>query len=74
MGDNQLRGRIIAMYHSIKNFANVIGWSTRKAYDIVNGKQEMTCKDIDKMCHFLGVSIPEDMKILFFTRSSQKAN
>lgn len=66
MGENNLRGRIISMYHSVQNFAKVIGWSNRKAYDIVNGKQEMTGTDIDNMCKVLNVQIPEEMRTLFF--------
>lgn len=68
MQENNLRGRIIAMYHSINNFAKAINWSSRKAYDIVNGKQIMTSRDIDAMCVALNVVIPEDMRSLFFTR------
>ena len=61
-----LRGKIISIYHSIKNFAKVVNWSTRKTYDIVNGKQEPTAKDIEVMCTALDVFIPEEMRILFF--------
>lgn len=66
MPENNLRGRIIAMYHTVKNFSSAIGWSLRKTYDIVNGKQEMTGKDIDDMCRVLNVQIPEEMRMLFF--------
>ena len=55
------------MYRSLLKFANVLGWSSRKTYDIVNGKQEPTAKDIEEMCRALQVEIPEDMRILFFT-------
>jgi hypothetical protein len=68
MPENNLRGRIVAMYHSVKNFAKVIKWSNRKAYDIVNGKQTMTGKDIDEMCQVLNVCVPEEMRSLFFSR------
>lgn len=64
--DNNLRGRIVSMYHSIRKFAEVIHWSTRKAYDIVNGKQDMTGRDIEDMCRVLDVKIPDDMRLLFF--------
>lgn len=67
MNENNLRGRIISMYHSVLNFSKVIGWSSRKAYDIVNRQQEPTCKDIEEMCAVLKVEIPEDLKLLFFT-------
>lgn len=66
MEGNNLRGRIITMYHSVLNFSNVVNWSTRKAYDIVNNKQEPTAKDIETMCKALNVQIPEDMRLLFF--------
>lgn len=67
MSENILRGRIISMHHSVLNFSKVIGWSSRKAYNIVNGQQEPTCRDIEEMCAVLKVEIPEDMKRLFFT-------
>lgn len=65
--ENNLRGRIIGMYHSVINFSKVMKWSSRKTYDIVNGKQEPTSKDIEAMCKALNVQIPTDMKILFFS-------
>ena len=72
--ENNLRGRIVQMYHSVKKFSEVIHWSSRKAYDIVNGKQEMTGKDIDEMCYVLDVQIPEDMRLLFFNSSPQNVD
>lgn len=65
--ENSLRGRIISMYHSLLNFSRAMKWSSRKTYDIVNGKQEPTSKDIEAMCAALNVEIPEDMKALFFS-------
>lgn len=67
MQDNNLRGRIIGRYRTVLNFSKAVNWSSRKAYDIVNGKQEPTSKDIEAMCEALDVSIPEDMKSLFFS-------
>ena len=66
--ENNLRGRIIAMYHSVLNFSKAINWSSRKAYDIVNGNQTMTSIDIDEMCKVLNVEVPDDMRSLFFNR------
>ena len=66
MGNN-LRGRIIGMYHTVLNFSKAMNWSSRKTYDIVNGKQEPTSKDIEAMCAALEVQIPEDMRLLFFS-------
>lgn len=67
MTENNLRGRIIAKYHSVKNFATVMGWSNRKTYDIVNGKQEPVAHDIIEMCNALDVNVPEELRLLFFT-------
>ena len=64
---NDLRGRIIAMYHTVQNFGKALNWSSRKTYDIVNGKQEATSKDIEAMCIALDVEIPDEMRSLFFT-------
>lgn len=66
MNENYLRGRIISMYHSVLNFGKALNWSSRKTYDIVNGKQEPTSKDIEAMCTALNVQIPEEMRLLFF--------
>ena len=66
MNENHLRGKIISIYHSVLNFAKVMHWSTRKTYDIVNGKQEPTASDIDAMCTALDIQIPDDMRSLFF--------
>ena len=66
MQENHLRGRIIAMYRTVQNFAKVMKWSNRKAYEIVNGKQEPTAKDIDAMCAALNVDVPEEIRNLFF--------
>ena len=67
MGKDILRGRIVSMYRSLLNFARAVGWSSRKTYDIVNGKQEPTAKEIEQMCSALKVEIPDDMRQLFFT-------
>ena len=64
---NSLRGRSIGMYHTLLNFSKRMNWSSRKTYDIVNGKQEPTSKDIEAMCDALNVEIPEEMKALFFS-------
>lgn len=64
---NELRGRIISMYHTVLNFGKQLNWSTRKTYNIVNGKQDPTGKDIEAMCNALDVKIPDEMRSLFFS-------
>ena len=66
MKPNELRGRIVALYGSINRFAEALGWSTRKASYIVNGKQEATGKEIEQMANALNVDIPDDLHALFF--------
>ena len=66
MGYNNLRGRIIGKFHTIKNFAKAVYWSDRKAYDVINGRQEMTATDIDTICNALGIELPSEIRELFF--------
>ena len=66
MSGNNLKGRIISKFNSVLNFGKFLNWSARKTYDIVNGKQEPTAKDIEAMCAALDVIIPEEMRMLFF--------
>ena len=39
MERNNLRGRIISQYRTVLEFGKELNWSSRKTYDIVNGKQ-----------------------------------
>jgi hypothetical protein len=66
MESNNLRGLIVSKYRTIRNFGRHLNWSSRKTYDIVNGKQEATGKDIEAMCIALDVEIPPQMRELFF--------
>lgn len=62
---NNLRGRIIAKYRTVKNFAIAVKWSNRKAYDVLNGKQELTLMDMEKICEALDLEIPSEIRYLF---------
>ena len=64
--NNKLKGRIIEECGTMAEFEKKTGFSHRKASYIVNRKQEATAKDIERMSTVLNVSIPEDMKALFF--------
>lgn len=66
MPKDELRGRVVAMFRTVLNFAHKVGWSNRKAYDILNGKQEMTAKDIEVICSALDITIPDEMRRLIF--------
>ena len=65
-----LRGLIISQYESLANFAKAIGWSPRKVSFIVNGHQEPTASDIEKMAMKLRISIPAEIQQIFFTPPS----
>ena len=65
MRENALRGKVIAMYGTVLNFARTLNWSSRKTYEIINGKQLPSGKDIDEMCTALNVEIPAEMRTLF---------
>ena len=67
MEGNKLRGRIISMYGTVQHFGKVMKWSSRKTYDIVNSKQDPTGREIEQMCNALDVTIPEEMRALFFS-------
>ncbi len=62
-----LRGRIIAKFGTIGKFALALNWSRRKASNILNGHQEATASDIERMANVLGVEVPEDFRLLFLT-------
>lgn len=65
MKTDELRGRIIARYGTISNFAKAAEWSHRKASYILNGRQEATASDIEKMAMLLHVSVSDDFRRIF---------
>ena len=66
MDSMNLRGLIISKYHTVLNFGKALNWSSRKTYDLVNGKQEPTLREIEAMCKALSIEISEQMQVLFF--------
>lgn len=65
MNHLNLKGRIVSKYGTVQNFAVQLGWSLRRTYDIVNGKQEATAHDIEQMAEALSVNVPEEFRVLF---------
>ena len=53
------RGLVYSKYKSIADFAQAIGWTRQKATNIVNGLQEPSLDDTNKMAKALGVSLEE---------------
>lgn len=50
-----LRGIVYSKYSSIAELATVIGWTRQKATNIVNGVQEPSLSDVNKLAKALGL-------------------
>ena len=67
MEKNVLRGEVAARFGSCEAFAAALGWSGRKARDIVSGRQTPTAREITQMADALGVmDDPERFMSIFF--------
>ncbi len=64
--NTKLLGRIVSECGNLAEFERLTGWSHRKVSYILNRRQEPTAKEIEKMSTILNVTIPEDMRVLFF--------
>lgn len=53
------RGLVYSKYKTIADFAQAIGWTRQKATNIVNGVQEPSLDDTDKMAKALNMSLDE---------------
>lgn len=56
------RGIVYSKFKTIAEFAQAIGWTRQKATNIVNGVQEPSLDDTDKMSRALGLSLEETAK------------
>ena len=66
--ENSMKSRVLARYGSIKNFARAIGWSDRKSYYIVSGRQRrFSPEEMNQIAAALGISDPTE-KAEFFLR------
>lgn len=61
------RGMVYSKYKTIADFAQAIGWTRQKATNIVNGIQEPSLDDTDKMARALDLSL-EDTARFFLPR------
>lgn len=53
------RGLVYSKFKTIADFAQTIGWTRQKATNIVNGLQEPSLDDTDKMAKALDLSLDE---------------
>ena len=67
-----LKGLVISKYGSAGEFAKAMGWSGRKARDIVSGRQNPTGDDLVKMAPALDIQSPELFVDIFFKPLSTK--
>ena len=64
------RGLVYSKFKSIADFAQVIGWTRQKATSIVNGMQEPSLDDTDKMAKALDLTLDETARF-FLPKKSQ---
>jgi len=64
------RGLVYSRFKTIADFAQAIGWTRQKATNIVNGIQEPSLDDTDKMARALDLSLDETAKF-FLPKKSQ---
>ena len=50
-----LRGIVYSKYSSIAELATAIGWTRQKATNIINGVQEPSLADVNKLAKALGL-------------------
>jgi transcriptional regulator with XRE-family HTH domain len=63
------RGLVYSRYKTIAEFAQVIGWTRQKATNIVNGLQEPSLDDTDKMAKALNLSLEETARFFLPAKS-----
>lgn len=54
-----IRGLVYSKFKSIAAFAEAIGWSRQKATNIINGAQEPSLADVDKIAKALELGFDE---------------
>lgn len=69
---NAFRGRVIEKYGTIGKFAEVMGWSGRKASYITSGRQIMTVEEAEKSAEALDVDNEKDFMRIFYPMLSIK--
>ena len=67
---DSIRGVVYDRFRSIAAMADVIGWTRQKAWMIVNGQQEPSLDDCDKLAKALDMSFEETAQF-FLTKKSQ---
>lgn len=66
-----LRELLLRKFGSITKFADAIKWSNRKAYAIVNNKQEPTASDMEAIANIVEMQNPDEFVHFFYSDSPQ---
>lgn len=64
-----IRGVVYDKFNSIAELASVIGWTRQKATNIVNGQQEPSLDDVDKLSKALEISFEKTSRFFLQTKS-----
>jgi len=67
-----LKGAVISRFGSAEKFAKNVGWSGRKARDIVSGRQEPSANDMRVIAEAIGITSPKEFCALFFKEQYAK--
>ena len=71
-GTNAFRGKVIEKFGTIGAFAKAMNWSHRKASYVLNGKQEMSTKDVEDCAEALGIDNVPDFMRIFYPKTSNR--
>lgn len=69
MPEITLRELLLRKFGSIAKFAEAIGWSYRKAYAIVNHKQEPTASEMEEIAKITEMQSAEEFVRFFYLDS-----
>ena len=69
MTQMNFRGLVYSRYKTIADFAQAIGWTRQKATNIVNGQQEPSLDDTDKIAKALSMTLDEAARFFLPNKS-----
>lgn len=69
MTQMNFRGLVYSRYKTIADFAQAIGWTRQKATNIVNGQQEPSLDDTDKIAKAMSMTLDEAARFFLSNKS-----
>lgn len=69
MTQMNFRGLVYSRYKTIADFAQAIGWTRQKATNIVNGQQEPSLDDTDKIAKAMSMTLDEAARFFLPNKS-----